>query len=74
MTDVQPRETTQMWPVVVFYRLLHIAEINSIKIFTEKNSGIDNFILRRNYTFSFVMMLMEDNLKVRTQICNFPEG
>lgn len=51
---------TRRWPMVVFFRLLDLAAINSYKIFKANNP--DSTIVRRIYTFNLALSLMSENI------------
>jgi hypothetical protein len=57
--------------MVVFYRLLDIAGINSFKIFRANNPN--NKILRRTYIYNLALALMEENLKLRATFWTLPQ-
>lgn len=58
---------TQRWPMVVFFRLLDLAGINSRRIFQFNSPGVKNNS-RREYLFELALELMADNLKERSKI------
>lgn len=62
---------TRRWPMVVFFRLLDLAAINSYKIFKANNP--DSTIVRRIYTFNLALSLMRENLNYRATIANLPK-
>jgi len=62
---------TRRWPMVVFFRLLDLAAINSYKIFKANNP--DSTIVRRIYTFNLALSLMRENLNYRATIASLPK-
>uniref|UniRef100_A0A1B6C4A1 PiggyBac transposable element-derived protein domain-containing protein n=1 Tax=Clastoptera arizonana TaxID=38151 RepID=A0A1B6C4A1_9HEMI len=62
--------TTRRWPVVIFYRLLDIAGINSFMIF--KANKPKSKVNRRTFVFNLSLALMEENLKYRATLLNLP--
>lgn len=63
--------TTRRWPVVVFFRLLDIAGINSFMIFRTNNPQVKT--ARQTYTTNLALSLMEDNLKYRATLWHLPQ-
>jgi len=62
---------TKRWPVVIFFRELDIAGINSLKIFLANNP--EKNYSRRQYLFELSMQLMEKNLKKRSELRSLPK-
>lgn len=62
---------TKRWPVVIFFRELDIAGINSLKIFLANNP--EKIYSRRQYLFELSMQLMEENLKKRSELRSLPK-
>lgn len=61
---------TKRWPVVIFFRELEIAGINSLKIFLANNPE-KNY--SRRHLFELSMELMEQNLKKRSELKSLPK-
>lgn len=61
---------TRRWPLVVFFRLLDLAAINSFKIFRSNNPNSKN--VRRIYVFNLALGLMKENLEYRATIQCLP--
>lgn len=57
---------TKRWPMVIFFRLLDLAGINSLRIFQFNMKDFKN--TRRAYLYELALELMTDNLKERAKI------
>lgn len=62
---------TQRWPVTIFFRLLDLAGINSLRIF-QWNTAHVKVIRRRIYIKQLALDLMSENLKQRAQLKHLP--
>lgn len=63
---------TQRWPMTIFFRLLDLAGINSLRIFQFNNHHIKNNT-RRSYLYELSLELMNENLKERSKINSLPK-
>lgn len=63
---------TQRWPVTIFFRLLDLAGMNSLRIFQFNVHHIKNNT-RRPYLYELSLEMMNDNLKERSNINNLPK-
>lgn len=62
---------TQRWQMTIFFRLLDLVGINSLRIFQFNNYHIKNNT-RRKYLYELSLELMNRNLKERSKINNLP--
>jgi hypothetical protein len=62
---------TRRWPMVVFFRELDIAGINSFKIFLANNPT--KICTRRKYLTDLAMQLMDEHLRVRAKLWCLPK-
>lgn len=63
---------TKRWPMVIFFRLLDLAGINSLRIFQFNKKDFKNNT-RRPYLYELALELMNDNLKERAKIPKLPK-
>lgn len=63
---------TKRWPMVIFFRLLDLAGINSLRIYQFNNPHITNNT-RRPFLYELSRELMEENLKERSKIGTLPK-
>jgi len=62
---------TKRWPMIIFFRYLDIAGINSMRIY-QMNNCLETFV-RRKYIFNLAIELMDENLRERAKICSLPK-
>lgn len=62
---------TKRWPMIIFFRYLDIAGINSMRIY-QMNNCLKKFV-RREYIFGLAIELMDENLRERAKICSLPK-
>jgi len=62
---------TKRWPMIIFFRYLDIAGINSMRIY-QINNCLETFG-RRKYIFNLAIELMDENLRERAKICSLPK-
>jgi len=62
---------TKRWPMIIFFRYLDIAGINSMRIY-QMNNCLETFV-RREYIFNLAIELMDENLRERAKICSLPK-
>lgn len=62
---------TQSWPMVMFFQLLDLASINSLRIFQFNFPNIKNNT-RKPYMYELSLELMNENLKECSQLTSLP--
>lgn len=60
-SKISTSRRTKRWPMIIFFRYLDIAGINSMRIY-QMNNGMKTFV-RREYLFDLAIELMDDNLR-----------